>query len=149
MAEFNIAFQLTSAKEAGYSNHPKDTGGETWCGIARNKNPNWSGWLTIDLLKQKANFPDNLKNNTSLAQQVYTFYKRQYWDVLKEDNYDAQAIANKLYDIAVNMGVTTAAKILQRVLNAFNQNGHYYPDLLKDGIIGNTTGGSDTACILF
>lgn len=139
MADFNIAFQITSAHEGAYSNHPKDTGGETYRGIARNKNPNWSGWSSIDQLKSKANFPDNLKNDVMLQQKVSVFFKQQYWDGLKLDSCNMQAIANKLYDIAVNMGTGIAAKMLQRVLNAFNQNQKYYPDLSIDGIVGNTT----------
>ena len=31
----------TLETEGGYVNDPSDSGGETYCGIARNSNPNW------------------------------------------------------------------------------------------------------------
>ena len=36
--------------EGGYVLHevPGDTGGMTYAGIARNKNPQWNGWALVD-----------------------------------------------------------------------------------------------------
>ena len=50
MADFNLAFEKMIADEGGYVLHtiPGDTGGMTYAGIARNKNPNWPGWNLID-----------------------------------------------------------------------------------------------------
>lgn len=49
------------------------------------------------------------------------------------------AVAVEMFDIAVNMGVTVACTFLQRCLNAFNQNGGHYADLLVDARTGRVS----------
>ena len=46
MAQFEPAFEQMMQDEGGYVLHevPGDTGGMTYAGIARNKNPQWPGW---------------------------------------------------------------------------------------------------------
>ena len=41
----------TLETEGGYVNDPSDSGGETYCGIARNSNPKWEGWKIVDAHK--------------------------------------------------------------------------------------------------
>ena len=55
MANFQQAFQHTAAAEGGYSNNPKDKGGETYRGIARKYWPDWAGWIIVD--EYKRNMP--------------------------------------------------------------------------------------------
>ena len=43
----------TLETEGYYVNDPSDSGGETYCGIARNSNPKWQGWKIVD--KHKLN----------------------------------------------------------------------------------------------
>lgn len=42
----------TLKHEGGYANHPADKGGETYRGITRKHNPEWSGWKYIDEVKR-------------------------------------------------------------------------------------------------
>ncbi len=56
MADFKTAIEATLKAEGGYVNDPDDPGGETYKGIARNRNSKWSGWTHIDLLKNKCVF---------------------------------------------------------------------------------------------
>lgn len=51
----------------------------------------------------------------------------------------SEVIATELVDTGVNCGQSVAATFLQRILNAFNQNGALYPNLKLDGDCGPTT----------
>jgi len=140
MALFEKAFQLTLGHEGGYVHDPTDLGGETYKGIARKANPNWSGWSILDNLKKdKKNFPKNLDADSSLQSHVKALYKNKYWDVNKLDSVNNQDCANEAFDTGVNMGVGIAAKFIQEALNLLNRNQQSYTDLKVDGAIGNIT----------
>ncbi len=49
---FVNAFAATMQHEQGYANNTKDTGGETFMGIARNKHPQWAGWPIVDACRK-------------------------------------------------------------------------------------------------
>lgn len=139
MTSFETAFQETLKNEGGYSNHPNDKGGETYAGISRKNFQYWTGWKIIDEQKRATGFPAILNTNALLIIQIKDFYKAEFWDKLKLDIVKSQEVASKLFDIAVNCGVSFAAKALQRTLNVANQGGKYYPDLLVDGKVGLKT----------
>lgn len=138
MAKFEKAFDLTTGHEGGYANDPHDRGGETYAGISRVHHPDWSGWRRIDGHKG-AGFPRNLDSDGVLQASIRRFYKAQYWDRFKGDNIRDQAIADELYDTAVNMGVRRAVRFLQTALNLLNRDQRDYPDLIVDGWFGNRT----------
>lgn len=143
MADFEKAYALTMGHEGGYANHPDDTGGETYAGIARNFNPGWSGWLYVDAVTRQntdvARINTLLARNTDLQNRVRSFYKQQYWDVNRLDSIVSQELANELFDTGVNMGVKKAGLFLQEALNLTNVNGRAYPDTAVDGIVGKQT----------
>lgn len=119
MADFNIAYNKTNANEGGYSNEKNDTGGETYCGIARNYHPTWKGWMIIDEYKKK-NGP--LKrgqkiNNPELDKLKKEFYKFKFWDVVGGDEIEYQPHADTLYDFGVNSGNPRSIKNIQKALN--------------------------------
>lgn len=139
MARFSVAYIKTMEFEGGYVNDPVDVGGETYAGISRVYNKTWSGWKLIDSLKKDRTFPANLKKHEQLQREVAIFYKQHYWDTNRLDEFTSQALANKLFDIGVNMGVRRAARFLQEALNYLNRNQQLYPDLVADGFIGPVT----------
>ena len=147
MANFNEAYLITSNIEGKYSNDPTDKGGETYKGIARKRNPNWLGWIIVDGYKSQPNFPKNMYSDTQLDEHVRSFYKEQYWDINKLDEFSSQSIANEMYDTGVNMGTSKAAKFLQLTLNVLNKNGTAYPDISEDGKIGPGTLQTLATCI--
>ena len=126
MANFQTAFSITMGHEGGYANNQADAGGETYKGIARNFNPDWSGWRLIDAAKKQIGVLSNidavLAKNAELQADVLAIYKLDYWDVNRLDAIINQDIANRLFDIGVNSGVGTAAKTLQEALNLTNRN---------------------------
>ena len=112
--------------EGGYSNDKADAGGETMYGItvAVARNHGYTGAMR------------NLPRQTA-----YDIYYKSY---VVEPGFDLvakidPAIAAELVDTGVNMGTTTAAKFLQQSLNALNDGGTKYPDLVVDGRLGKAS----------
>ena len=72
-----------------------------------------------------------------------------YWDVLCLDSIVevCPVVAERLFDIGVNMGCGRAAEWMQRILNALNQNGRLWPDIAVDGALGDETLGAFNAYI--
>jgi lysozyme family protein len=130
MADFTTAYELTVKAEGGYVNDPQDPGGETYKGVARSRNSKWSGWLNIDLLKSKSNFPRNLDDDQELQIQIKNLYETNYWDKIKGDDIEDQDIAESIFDFAVNAGPITSAKLAQMTVNA-KTDGHIGPNTLE------------------
>lgn len=128
MANFKLAFHKTLLHEGGYVHDPDDSGGETYKGISRAAHPTWSGWATIDNYKTKENFPKTLDQNTELQQQIEQFYYANYWQPLNADKIETQAVADSVFDFAINAGIKTSVRLAQNIIGA---------DV--DGIIGPQT----------
>lgn len=94
--------------EGGYINHPDDPGGETNFGISKRAYPN------LDIR--------NLTQGDAID-----IYRRDYWIPIKGDQLPP-AVAIYLMDTAVNVGVSRAVKMLQRVVG-----------VVEDGSIGTKT----------
>lgn len=139
MPDFIKAYKITMGHEGGYSIDPDDAGGETYKGISRRYNPTWEGWEIIDTMKDHANFPAILNQLPQLQDSVHDFYKKNYWDSNKLDKFNSQAIADEMFDTAVNMGRSRAAKFLQESLSYLNRNERLFDDLVVDGYIGSAS----------
>jgi len=91
---FQIAFDRLIGNEGGYVNNPADPGGETNWGIS------------------KRSYPDlDIKSLTRDGAKV--IYLRDFWNAGKMDQFDG-VIAFQTFDIAVNSGIQTAIRMLQR-----------------------------------
>lgn len=105
---FERAFSDTMRREGGYKLHTVagDTGGATYAGIARNKNPQWPGWAYFD------------RGETPPTSMVRDFYFAGYWQPIRGDEL-REDIAHSLFDFAVNTSApgrpTTAVKLAQAV----------------------------------
>ena len=123
MANFESAVNKTLAFEGGYSNDPNDAGGATNFGI------------TLNVLRGFGEDVDFNHDGVVNAEDVkimsredaIAIYKQLYWN---GDDITSQAIAEKNFDMGVNMGVSSAAKLLQK---AVVQSGY---NLTVDGNIG-------------
>lgn len=100
MAAFDQAIGVVLAHEGGYTSNPDDPGGETNFGISKRRYP--------DL---------DIKNLT--VEEAKRIYQRDYW---KYDGIANQAVATKVFDLAVNMGSHTAHRLLQIAVNTLGHN---------------------------
>ena len=107
MADFDTAFRRTLTFEDS-STHPgivtpEPRGARARLGINSNAHPSlpdefWTGDYKVAL---------------EIARKIY---RHDYWDALRLDEVVSQDIANKVYDMAVNMGVGMAGRIFQHAL---------------------------------
>jgi len=108
MGDFNRCIDYILAEEGGYVNHPNDPGGETNFGISKRAYPG----LDIAALTRS---------------NAIDLYRRDYWTPIQGDDLPP-GLDLLLLDTAVNLGVRTAIKLLQRALN-----------LTEDGVMGKVT----------
>jgi len=130
---FNLAFDFTVSNEGGYSNHADDLGKETYMGISRYYNPRWDGWNIIDEKRKENDFPKNLSHAVGLTENVKSYYRIHYWEVMNCDKIDIDEISIKLFDMAVSLGTRKAGEYLQECLFVLNG------DIVVDGICGKHT----------
>lgn len=103
---FDEVFNRVIGHEGGYVNDPKDPGGETNWGISKRAYPN------VDI-----------KNLT--REEAKEIYRRDFWERLKAGSlYDG--VAFQLFDFAVNSGIETAVRYLQRAVGVADD-GHWGP----------------------
>jgi lysozyme family protein len=98
--------------EGGYVNNPNDSGGETNFGITKRTYPN------LDI--------ENLTRSEAVG-----IYKKDFWDKYNFDKIRNFDVAQKLFDMSVNMGHKQAVKLLQQA----------HGGLHVDGIMGTITFG--------
>jgi lysozyme family protein len=112
--------------EGGYVDHPNDPGGATRYGITQ----------AVARANGYAGHMRDLPRSTA-----YAIYHTRY---VVGPNFDEVAaiderVAEELIDTGVNAGPSRAAKWFQEALNALNERGVAYPDVVPDGDIGPGT----------
>jgi lysozyme family protein len=122
MADFKTAFLFTLQHEdsARSGKVTVDTGGRTRFGIAERFHP--------DLPEEF--FTGPVEDALTEAEKIE---EREYWDIMRLAAVENQNVANKLFDMGVNMGVHQAAIYAQRAVSSQGQ------QLAEDGRIGPKT----------
>lgn len=126
MDEFRKALAFTVLAEGeGYTNDPKDSGGETKFGV------------TAATARANGYMGPMKDMPASVAEAIY----RKIWDRLKLAAVASlyPKVAYEVFDSAVNLGEGQAGTWLQRTLNSLNNEGTEYKDMLVDGQIGGET----------
>ena len=105
-ADFNTVFERCMGHEGGYVNNPRDPGGETKWGISKRSYPH----LDIKSLTRE---------------DAYLIYKRDFWEKIHH-TYLPDGVAYQLFDFAINSGINTAIRYLQRALKVADD-GYFGP----------------------
>lgn len=120
MERFDKAYADNIKHEGGYANHPADRGGETYRGVARKSHPTWTGWVIVDELKKKYHLRSALnaalESDVTLQVLVKEFYRYEFWAKVRADDLP-QPIGEKVFNVAVNMGIRRAGTLLQKAVN--------------------------------
>lgn len=111
---FRRAVDYLLALEGGYVDHGADHGGKTNFGISQRSYP------TLNIARLTRD-------------EAIQIYHRDFWTKLKCDDIRPEKVAGALFDMGVNAGIGTAAKLLQRAVNAIGK------PLIADGRIGPAT----------
>jgi lysozyme family protein len=122
MADFKPAFLFTLQHEDSTRSGKVtvDAGGRTRFGIAEKFHP--------DLPEEF--FTGPAEHALAEAEKIE---EREYWEALRLAEVENQTVANKIFDMGVNMGVRQAAVYAQRAVNSQRQ------QLTEDGNIGPKT----------
>lgn len=96
MTDFDKAFEHVIGIEGGYSNDPKDPGGETKYGVS------------------KRAYPDEDIKNLSI-ERAKIIYRMDYWNKIKGDDLP-YPLNMFVFDAAVNQGIVPAIDMLQKTL---------------------------------
>jgi len=103
---FQQAIERCLSHEGGYVNNPDDPGGETQWGISKRSYPN----VNIKALTREG---------------AIEIYRKDFWKrVHADDLFDG--VAYQTLDFAINSGIETAVRYLQRALNVADD-GHWGP----------------------
>ena len=114
---FKEAIEGVLADEGDPSDDPDDPGGETKYGISKRTYP------AVDVA-------------SLTKEQAIGIYRRDWWDAYDLERIvtaDRPAIAGKLLNLGVNMGMNHAVRCLQRALRACQQ------PVKEDGLLGPQT----------
>ena len=122
ISNFPASLALVLQSEGGFSNHPADPGQMTNLGVTRNV---WKEWVKRDV--------DEAEMRSLTPELVTPLYKARYWDSCKCDDLP-RGVDYCVFDSAVNMGSSRAAKLLQTALG-----------VTADGSIGRATIAAATA----
>lgn len=144
MASILTAFPIVVSDNKGggwegvCSNDSADPDGLTVYGLQQTDDGDWAMWPAVKKLVIAAgNITAALVADTAIYNSAMAYHKAKYWDKLNLDYVDSQPIANELYSAGLNIGLGTAAKFLQQLLNVFS--GGAYADLPVTGYIGSLT----------
>jgi len=123
---FQKAFAKTIIAEGDYSDNQNDLGGKTKFGI------------TEAVARENGYMGEMQKLTLDIAQRIYYV---KYWEKMQLNDVCrmSEDLAIELFDTGVNMGIATAIMFLQQALNAFNNQGTLYADIVEDGVIGKAT----------
>lgn len=112
--------------EGNYVNDPYDSGGQTKYGITEQA-ARANGYKG-----QMKDLPLQTAKDIYASEYIMKPKLDQIYDLSPE-------LGEDLIDFGINQGVTTSVKMLQRWLNALNDNEKYYKDQTIDGKIGPST----------
>lgn len=117
MSSYKNAVEPLLVREGGFVNNPADRGGPTNWGITQAVYEKFKGRkVTLDEMKKMP------------KADAVAIYKPEYWDKIHGDKIKFFAVANTMFDQAVNRGVNATIKQAQRVAG-----------VSQDGIIGPKT----------
>ena len=129
MAIFDLYIPLLLQVEGGFQNNSADQGNYNSLGQLIGTFRGISARFYEQVIKRPPTVSD-IKSITK--QQATDIYRKYFWDALKGNQINSQAIANTVIDHHVNSG--QGVRLAQRVLNQ-----HFHKNLQTDNSMGNLT----------
>lgn len=126
MADLQAALSTVFRHEGGLIDHPSDPGGVTNFGIS-------ARYLVDSGRASTVEVRDMILAMTK--ERAATIYRDDWWKPLRLAQIYSQTVATKTFDMSINMGVKTGAKMLQRCVNIIEPDGR----VEVDGVIGPVT----------
>lgn len=131
MASYELFKDSIEQAEGGYQNFVADKGNYNSLGDRVGTNYGVSARFYEDVI----GFPPSMEDIKNITkQQAHILFKNEFWDKVKGDEIQSQAVAEMIADHAINAGTGSAAQITQETLNNY-----FGKQLTIDGSIGNMT----------
>lgn len=116
--DFEQAFTQVVLTEGGYSNNPLDKGGETKYGITK------AVALAHGYTGEMKDLP---------LEKAKEIYRKSYWLTTPAEN--MPEVAYRIFDIAVNCGVSRANTWVLKAVNLLNRDETLYPNCTMNNVL--------------
>jgi lysozyme family protein len=139
-AEFDKAIPIVLKHEGVLSDNKRDPGGVTKYGLSYR--------FLDDLIKRHPKMLSEIDANSNNVFDYYDvqnlsifeakkIYKEEWWDVYHYERFKSQALANKIFDISINIGQKECEVLVKRAINSMlceNRSKDYidYVNMLTD-----------------
>jgi lysozyme family protein len=133
MSNFDKIIPLVLVHEGGWVNNPNDPGGATNRGISLRFLAGTHDTEIGDIDKDGDIDANDIKNLSE--EDAIKIYKKYFWDEYDLDRYEENInLQYAMFDMIVNAGPGTGLRLLQKVINRYNNN-----NIAVDGRIGPGT----------
>lgn len=131
MASYNIFKRKIQRAEGGYQNLVNDSG--NYNSLKQRVGTNFG--VSAKVYERVIGRPPTITDMKSITQaEAHQIFKRQFWDAIKADSINSQALAETFADHAINASPKASTKIMQKVLNTV-----FGKWLVIDGVVGSKT----------
>ncbi len=136
-SRFDLAIPVVLQHEGGLVDNPADPGGITKYGISlhylchlASRQPK----VFSKLFPNNADLPNKNTIKHLTSNQAMCIYRSQWWRKYHYNKIHEQALANKVFDLSVNMGASEANRLLQKAYCKVGDS-----SIKVDGILGPKT----------
>jgi len=131
MANYDIFKNKIQRAEGGYQNLVNDKGNYN----SLNERVGTNFGISAKVYEKYIGVPPSIEDMKNITQnEAHYIFKNQFWDAIKADVINSQAVAETYADHAINASPRASTRIMQRVLN-----NTFGKTLTVDGITGNKT----------
>ncbi|MFL0063739.1 glycoside hydrolase family 108 protein [Tenacibaculum maritimum] len=131
MASYNMFKTSIELAEGGYQNLKNDKG--NYNSLREQVGTNYG--ISAKFYESVIGFPPSEEDMKSITkEEAHILFKNEFWDRIRADEINNQAVAEIIADHAINANPRITAKIVQRTLNT-----RFRKSLIVDGQVGPNT----------
>lgn len=131
MASYELFIPSLEQAEGGYQNLVNDKGNYN----SKRERVGTNHGISAKFYEKVIGRPPSIEDMRSITKmEAHILFKNEFWDKMKADNIQSQAVAEMIVDHAINANPRVAAGIVQRSLNRY-----FGKNLRVDYVVGANT----------
>ncbi len=131
MASYALFKPSLESAEGGYQNLKNDKGNYN----SKGERVGTNFGISARFYERVIGRPPSIEDMKAITQfDAHILFKNEFWDKVKADEIQSQAVAEMIADHAINANPRVTAKIVQHTLNKY-----FGKQLVVDGVIGSKT----------